>query len=111
MAKYRYEREAVDTFAVHFTDLSYYEPAEWLWDFGDTGTSTETDPYHVFPGDGTYEVCLTVSNSNGSDTYCQTLVIGTGVSVVEDMQQQISISIFPNPMQEVTNIYLSNTPK
>ena len=40
----------------------------WSWDFGDGGTSTETDPTHVYVWPGTYPVQLTVTGSNGSDT-------------------------------------------
>ncbi|MEZ4807974.1 MAG: PKD domain-containing protein [Flavobacteriales bacterium] len=33
---------------------------DWYWDFGDGGTSNDAQPTHLFPGVGTYTVCLTV---------------------------------------------------
>lgn len=55
---------------VSFMNFSIYAET-YLWDFGDGSTSTEFEPVHIFPEYGVYEVCLTVSNSCGSDTYCQ----------------------------------------
>src|SRR5699024_9027663 len=52
---------------VPFVDLSR-SPADvtgWLWDFGDGTTSTEPYPRHTFPGPGTYDVTLTVTDSAG----------------------------------------------
>ena len=37
----------------------------WEWSFGDGTTSTEKDPHHTFPDDGTYEVSLTVTDDDG----------------------------------------------
>ncbi|HYI07797.1 MAG TPA: discoidin domain-containing protein [Thermoanaerobaculia bacterium] len=39
-----------------------------LWEFGDGTTSSELDPLHVFPGPGTYDVRLTVTDANGADS-------------------------------------------
>src|SRR5690606_29398094 len=52
---------------VPFVDLSR-SPAGitgWAWDFGDGTTSTEPYPRHTFPGPGTYEVTLTVTDAAG----------------------------------------------
>lgn len=35
------------------------------WDFGGDGASTDADPTHIFTGEGTYEVTLTVTASDG----------------------------------------------
>lgn len=57
-------------------------------DFGDglsTATSTGTTENHTFTANGTYDVCITVSDSDSagnvscSDTYCSTITI-TGLS-------------------------------
>ena len=37
----------------------------WLWSFGDGGTSTEVDPYHIYNSAGTYTVMLTVTDTAG----------------------------------------------
>ena len=105
VAKFRYEQDTLEYLQVEFTDLSYYEPAEWHWDFGDNTTSQETDPVHVFPQSGTYEVCLTVSNVNGENTFCRTLSLGTVSTSVE--AQAVDINVFPNPCREGVNVIIS----
>jgi vibriolysin len=52
---------------VNFTDLSTNSPTSWLWNFGDTGTSTVQNPSHTYTSPGTYTVTLTATNSSGSD--------------------------------------------
>ena len=106
IAKYRYEQDTMDYLQVEFTDLSYYKPAEWSWDFGDNTTSSETDPVHTFPQGGTYETCLTVSNQYGEHTFCRTLELGT-VSTSEEAAK-VNINVFPNPCREGVNIIISD---
>jgi len=101
-AKFRYEQDTIDYLTVGFTDLSYYEPATWQWDFGDNITSQDTSPVHTFMQDGTYEVCLTVSNQYGEDTFCRTLQLGT-VGTGEEAPQ-VGVNVFPNPAREGVNI-------
>ncbi|MCK9358144.1 MAG: PKD domain-containing protein, partial [Dehalococcoidia bacterium] len=54
---------------VQFTDLSTPAPGceieEWLWDFGDRGTSSAQNPSHVYTREGSYTVTLTVVDSCG----------------------------------------------
>ncbi|HRG21974.1 MAG TPA: PKD domain-containing protein [Saprospiraceae bacterium] len=97
VAKFRYEVDTADYLRVRFTDLSYFRPEAWHWDFGDGSTFEGRKPYwHTFPKSGTYEVCLTVSNENGSDTLCRTLILGT--STTGDVQAKENlVDIFPNP--------------
>ena len=45
----------------------------YVWDFGDGSTSTEVYPTHQYDGTGPYELCLTISNGNCSDTFCDTV--------------------------------------
>lgn len=58
-----------------FEDQTVNVPSDWLWEFGDGALSTEQNPSHVYSKYGSYEVCLTASNSIGSDTYCETLCV------------------------------------
>lgn len=39
--------------------------SDWLWDFGDGGTSTHQNPGHTYTETGYYNVSLTVTSSNG----------------------------------------------
>ncbi len=68
--------------AVDFTDQSTNQPTSWSWDFGDSNTSTEQNPSHTYASSGMYNVCLTATNSAGSDTNCQMLDIEVVVAPV-----------------------------
>jgi len=49
------------------------------WVFGDGGTSTATDPTHVYAAGGTYTVTLTVNDDDGAtDTETQTVTVSGG---------------------------------
>ncbi|MDA8901390.1 M43 family zinc metalloprotease [bacterium] len=67
--------------ALAFTDESFFGVTEWAWDFGDGVTFSGTDagvhqnPVHVFETSGEFEVYLTVSNSTGSVTSEDPVVI------------------------------------
>ncbi|MEL7251693.1 MAG: PKD domain-containing protein, partial [Bacteroidota bacterium] len=76
LARFRTDQDTADYLSFYFQDLSDYEPADWFWDFGDGTTSQDTSPVHVYAQDGIYEVCLTVSNLNGSHSWCDTLYLG-----------------------------------
>ncbi len=52
---------------VSFTDLSIGDVTSWSWDFGDGGTSDETNPSHTYTTTGTFSVSLTVDGPGGSD--------------------------------------------
>lgn len=53
--------------AVRFTDLSDVPGAsEWLWSFGDGGSSTEQHPSHTYVRDGVYTVRLVINGSGGA---------------------------------------------
>lgn len=64
---------------VNFTDLSDNYPTTWDWDFGDGATSNLQNPTHNFAANGTYDVCLTVTNAGGSDNICKQVNI-TGIA-------------------------------
>lgn len=54
--------------AVDFASYDDTTATAWLWDFGDGGTSTESDPRHVYASPGLYDVALTVTNSCGTSS-------------------------------------------
>lgn len=49
---------------IEFTNCSTNSNSSF-WDFGDGNTSTQKNPVHIYDFGGTYEVKLTVSNSDG----------------------------------------------
>lgn len=73
---------------VNFTDQSTLNGGtpitQWLWDFGDSQTSTLQNPTHTYAAAGTYTVTLTVTNSAGcTNTITQNVTINnTGNPVI-----------------------------
>jgi len=68
-------REGVMPLTVQFTDTSAPGSApitSWAWTFGDGGTSTATNPSHIYLLAGTYNVTLTVTTTAGSNSATQT---------------------------------------
>ncbi|MGI8892777.1 MAG: PKD domain-containing protein, partial [Bacteroidia bacterium] len=47
-----------------FTDSSV-NAVSWLWNFGDSSTSTQQNPIHTYGGYGTYNVSLTITTAHG----------------------------------------------
>lgn len=101
IAKYRYEPDTIDYLRIRFTDLSYFRPEAWSWDFGDGSLRVNTrHPYHNYAASGTYNVCLTVSNENSSNKSCRTITIGTS-SVDDGISVAVAdITLFPYPVQD-----------
>ncbi|HLO55597.1 MAG TPA: PKD domain-containing protein [Saprospiraceae bacterium] len=101
IAKYRYEPDTIDYLRIRFTDLSYFRPEAWSWDFGDGSLRVNTrHPYHNYAASGTYNVCLTVSNENSSNTSCRTITIGTS-SIDDGISAAVAdITLFPNPVED-----------
>ncbi len=103
LARYTWEADTVNSLLVQFTDNSFYQPTQWSWDFGDGGSSNEINPTHTFPADGTYTVCLTVSNQYDSDTWCQAVTVGA-TSTQEDASTGVQLSVYPNPASDVIHL-------
>ena len=68
-------------------------PGSWTWDFDDgTPDSDLREPTHTF-AEGTYNVCLTVTNRYGSDMHCKTVTV-TGI---DELTYNKDIKVYPNP--------------
>ncbi len=106
-ARFWYEsKDSLNPSKIKFWDVSYFRPEAWSWDFGDGAFSNEKSPTHRYKETGSYEVCLTVSNENSSHTFCKTLIIGTVDT--EDIEIEVDINIFPNPVHSHTRIAWTN---
>jgi len=53
---------------VDFTDLSVGNIIQWNWNYGDGFSSSLQNPSHSFASPGEYDISLTVTNANGSDS-------------------------------------------
>lgn len=58
-----------------FTNTTYNtNGTTYSWNFGDgSATTSQTSPNHTYAQNGSYNVCLTATNSVGSSTYCITV--------------------------------------
>ena len=66
---------------VNFTDQSTGTITSWEWDFGNTGTSADQNPTHLYTWPGTYTVSLTVTSPGGSETETKTDYITVDAAV------------------------------
>ncbi len=87
---------------VFFQNTSTGGSLVYSWDFGDgSSPSGATNPVHVFPGPGTYEVTLLALT-----TYCgsaTSLFIQVGPNAAKEHNSGI-LRIFPNPFSETIQV-------
>lgn len=57
-----------EDYTVHFVNVSS-QADSYLWNFGDSTTSIEENPVHVFPHSGSYEVSLTITSDSCESSY------------------------------------------
>ena len=96
-AWFRYNGMNLTHLERRFTDASYFRPEHWEWDFGDGTSFIGREPgVHEFPDPGDYHVCLTVSNENAEDTYCEWVTI-EGPSNLREQLAESGYVLFPNP--------------
>lgn len=89
--------------AVNVTDASEELITDWNWNWGDGTSSTgQTPAPHTYASAGSYEICLVVNNLAGSDTTCKMVV----VSGLDNMDNNSSVHLFPNPTNDAINIQL-----
>jgi|GEM_PF-5425961 len=102
----------------NFSDASilsgFWAICSYSWDFGDpasgiNNTSALQNPAHNFSASGPFTVCLTVTFCDAVgfcvETICKEISVVTGI---EDTGE-VSVSIYPNPVQNYLNIVLPET--
>jgi len=72
IARYTYANVGGD---YSFTNTTYNtNGTTYVWDFGDgSPTSNDANPNHTYSANGSYNVCVTATNAQGSSTFCQTV--------------------------------------
>ena len=78
----------------------------FIWAFGDGGVDTATNPVHVYSVSGTYQVQLIAMNACSSDTMVQEIIVT--VTGIDDVEEGISIQVFPNPNEGDFTVTLEN---
>ncbi len=93
---------------VHFTNCSE-EATDYAWNFGDSETSTETEPFHVFTQPGNFEVSLTASKPDDSQTVTQNISVTADLSYIINYGSfsgdKSTITAYNNYTNEVENGY------
>lgn len=82
---------------VIFTNTSL-NAATYAWSFGDGTTSNDENPMHTYTENGDYEVELVVTKCGLSNTYTETINIG---SLSLNDYKLSGLKLFPNPAQNV----------
>ncbi len=87
----------------NFEDESNWQPTTWNWTVSGVSVSTDPDLNYTFTDNGTYTVCLEVSNAQGSDITCEEISVNSVVGIEDSFLSQTSIT-------QVNNALLINFP-
>lgn len=67
---------------IGLTNFSSGVGITYAWDFGNGDVATDRTPTYMYPLEGSYNICLTVTDINGCDsTYCDSIRIGNPVAM------------------------------
>jgi len=75
----------------------------YYWDFGDTQTSSETNPEHIFSQDGEYKIMLIATNQCASVSEYITIEV-LEYNSIEELDILNAFAIYPNPAQNIINV-------
>jgi PKD repeat protein len=75
---------------VQFSNSSF-NANNYLWNFGDGDSSTQSNPLHTYAGNGSYNVSLTVSDGCTTNTFEQQIVISPFNAISESIKNQINL--------------------
>ncbi|MBL6446564.1 PKD domain-containing protein [Fulvivirga sp. 29W222] len=93
---------------LQFIDLSYPSPASYEWSFGDGVSSFESDPYHVYLTEGSYDASLIVSDGQCNSTRIKTITVRLLRQQVEDevllFTEILKTGLYPNPTHGELNL-------
>lgn len=67
--------------SISFSDFSSNVPTTWAWNFGDGSTSNQQNPTHTYLAAGSYTVSLTVTNSAGTNSITNSIVVNANPTV------------------------------
>jgi PKD repeat protein len=75
----------------------------WIWDFGDSQTSTSQNNTHEYSTSGVYTVCLTTTDACGNvDSSCQQVFIV--ITSINGNNDAAISGTYPNPVNDQLNI-------
>ena len=78
---------------------------KWYWDFSDgIQDSIHIEPVRNYSDGTTYTVCLTVKNSCGNSTTCNTFIYNYVPLTLQDLSKESVFIITPNPVKNILTI-------
>lgn len=91
---------------IHFYNLSSSNSTSYLWNFGDGNYAVAKHPDHQY-NLGSYNVCLTVSDSlsNCTDIYCDSITISPSMNCHTDFSYSLIGSKKYSFVANINNIY------
>lgn len=95
-----YAPQGENTGVIDFTYTGSTTYDSISWNFGNGDTSTEESPIYTYSEGGTYNVCVTVTNSCGSEQYCTDVE----PTLLNDSFSKTGVDIYPNPVTDVFTI-------
>jgi len=82
----------------------------WQWDFGDGQTSTKQSPCYVYSDSGTYNVKLSVADTNGCQNLVQkTVIVRFASDIGINASPSFNISVFFNCKTNTSRLIFNNT--
>jgi PKD repeat protein len=91
-----------------FTNTGTSNNGTSQWNFGDNTTSAITSPAHSYAANGSYPVTLILSDSCGTDTMIQTVII-TGVGINDLTYYNPEAILYPNPFSSNATLEISGS--
>lgn len=95
---------------VNIINTSQGNGLSYLWDFGNGVTATGQTPFLAYTNSGTYQICLTITDSMGSctDTFCDSLTIDSLGNVTRSpLSGNVGVVVYataqPNDLLSVQN--------
>ncbi|MBC8173622.1 MAG: PKD domain-containing protein [Chitinophagales bacterium] len=89
---------------VEFTNSSI-DAEDYVWNFGDGGSSGSTNPTYSFSESSTFTVCLTAKNHYGENIACKDVTVAVSI---EDVLLNKSLEIFPSPSNGNVNVVINS---
>lgn len=106
-ADFSFTIDAADPMKVHFVDESTIpngSTISYAWDFDDGNSANIDSPVYTYTADGTYNVCLNISDgADCSSSKCASVTVDDGINSVASIPVN-NLKVYPNPSTGVINV-------